>query len=344
MDFVFLDLETSSLDFKEGAVLEVAIRFDYGSAPDGEDLVDDGHGLVWQTKVKPWSMEGAQAEALEVNGYKEEDWVGAPPFAEVAPTILRLLKGRVIVGHNPSFDYYFLKHELERCGLPTSGLNRRMVDTTTLIYENLFFPGLVTSVSLDSTRKFYGLPAARPHAAGRDTRDVRLIFYRLAKNVTCPVKRYAYVIPTFKFCHFADEEETTYAVVNLKLLLPRSESDHEGAIGLFGGSMEPEDGGDAREAMIRELEEENQVLRGQADGLRHLGARIQADPGTEPYMVDFFTVDLGRITGREFSKIAGTTREGAAFAYTRESLREVEHQLQKPMFGEMILAAIEGAR
>lgn len=337
MNFVFLDLETSSLNFSDGAILEVAIRFDYDSAPEGEDLIDDGHGLVWQTKIKPWSMEGAQAEALQVNGYREEDWVGAPTFPEVAPTILRLLKGRVIIGHNPSFDYYFLRHELERSGLPTGDLNRRMVDTTSLIYENLFFPGHVSSVSLDSTRKFYGLPVVRPHAAGRDTRDVRFVFYMLSKNVVSPVKRLAYVVPTFRVIRGTDHLPDQRSHV----MLVRERGGE--ALGLFGGLMVPGDENDPRLTLSRSLSESNPALGARAQeagALRYSCSRIQvgADPAR---MVDFYTLNLGDIPAHELCRISDSTSCGTAEVHGKWTVPDLAHRFVDPMFSEVLPKILE---
>lgn len=51
------------------------------------------------------------AKASAVNGIFEEDLVGQPTFAEVAPALSALLEGALLVAHNASFDAGFLGME-----------------------------------------------------------------------------------------------------------------------------------------------------------------------------------------------------------------------------------------
>ncbi|MFZ2511980.1 MAG: exonuclease domain-containing protein [Gordonia sp. (in: high G+C Gram-positive bacteria)] len=51
-----------------------------------------------------------------VHGVTARDVFDAPTFDQVIPTLLDLLDGRVIVGHNVAFDLRFLAAELERAG------------------------------------------------------------------------------------------------------------------------------------------------------------------------------------------------------------------------------------
>ncbi|WP_405017951.1 3'-5' exonuclease [Kitasatospora sp. NBC_00070] len=53
-----------------------------------------------------------------VHRISQADVVGAPRFREVAPTLLELLAGRVLVGHHVSCDQAFLEREFARIGVP----------------------------------------------------------------------------------------------------------------------------------------------------------------------------------------------------------------------------------
>lgn len=68
-----------------------------------------------------------------VHRIAQDDVVGAPRFPEIAPVLLELLAGRVLVGHHVSCDQAFLEREFARIGVPlppvpllcTMGLARR---------------------------------------------------------------------------------------------------------------------------------------------------------------------------------------------------------------------------
>ncbi len=176
----YVDVETSGLNPHRHCILAISIRFDEGEAPDSPLLVKDGDSLVWTTKVQGERIEDAEAEALAVNGYTNDLWEGAPTFSEVAPHVLSLLEDAVIVGHGVSFDYGFIVSHLISCGLDTSRISRRLVDTATLVYEHMGHCGLA-SRSLDSVRRFFGWSAPKPHTADRDTADTRRLYHKLCR-------------------------------------------------------------------------------------------------------------------------------------------------------------------
>jgi DNA polymerase-3 subunit epsilon len=53
-----------------------------------------------------------------VHRIAQEDVVGAPRFREIAPHLLELLAGRVMVGHHVTCDQAFLEREFARIGVP----------------------------------------------------------------------------------------------------------------------------------------------------------------------------------------------------------------------------------
>jgi DNA polymerase-3 subunit epsilon len=54
---------------------------------------------------------------VHIHGLTASSLVGAPTFAEAAPTVWRWLRDRVFVAHNAPFDLTFLDAELSRCGM-----------------------------------------------------------------------------------------------------------------------------------------------------------------------------------------------------------------------------------
>ncbi|MFI9328163.1 exonuclease domain-containing protein [Kitasatospora sp. NPDC052868] len=53
-----------------------------------------------------------------VHRIAQEDVEGAPRFREIAPRLLELLAGRVLVGHHVTCDHAFLDREFARIGVP----------------------------------------------------------------------------------------------------------------------------------------------------------------------------------------------------------------------------------
>jgi DNA polymerase III epsilon subunit-like protein len=94
--FAVLDFETTGL-FPGGhdRVVEVAVVH-----------VDDVGRVTgqWETLVNPQRDLGAQ----HIHGIRSADILEAPTFAAIAPHLVDLLGGRVLVAHNASFDVRFL--------------------------------------------------------------------------------------------------------------------------------------------------------------------------------------------------------------------------------------------
>jgi len=113
--YAVFDLETTGLSAAHHhRVVEVAVV-----------LVDDDGTVVyeWETLVNPQRDVGATA----IHGLSAIDVYDAPTFDQIAPELEDLLRGRVPVAHNLSFDAPFLTAEFRRVGYdvplsPTAGL------------------------------------------------------------------------------------------------------------------------------------------------------------------------------------------------------------------------------
>ena len=102
--FAVVDLETTGL-FPGGhhRVIEVAVVHVSG---DGQITGE------WETLVNPSRDLGPQ----HIHGIAAADILDAPSFADIGPTLIEMLAGRVLVAHNASFDVRFLEAEFERLG------------------------------------------------------------------------------------------------------------------------------------------------------------------------------------------------------------------------------------
>jgi len=102
-----LDLETTGLSAEAGErVVEVAIvRINRFDDPEPERFEQ----LVYPNMAMP-------TVARAVHGIDDKMVVDAPTFAEVLPTVERMIKGAVFVAHNASFDKGFIERECWRLG------------------------------------------------------------------------------------------------------------------------------------------------------------------------------------------------------------------------------------
>jgi len=167
----FVDTEFTGFDLELHEVIEVAIiRVDY-----------DGTITMWETRIKPQQIENADQEAIEINGYKAnpELWDDAPLFEVVAPKILDLLAGAIIVGHNPKMDQAFLQAGLTRRQFEGK-IPYHTIDTVTLAYEHLVPCGL-DGLSLSRIREFLGIDKTGQHTAMKDAEDAMYVYKTLVR-------------------------------------------------------------------------------------------------------------------------------------------------------------------
>ena len=130
--FAVIDFETTGLSpAKHDRVIEVAV------------VHVDEYGLVegqWETLVNPGRDLGRQ----DIHRIRASDVMHAPAFEQIAPRLIELLAGRVLVAHNASFDTRFLLAELELAGY------RVMPDLVALCTMQLardFLPGAGRSLA-----------------------------------------------------------------------------------------------------------------------------------------------------------------------------------------------------
>ncbi len=179
----FFDIETTSLDPKRSAVLEISIITDW----------DNGNTDTWTTKIKPKpvELEFASEEALKICGYNESDWSDAPTFEEVAETIAKKLRFGPIIAHNIDFDVSHLTAVFERYGykkwtrdIPDSETAKTYsfgypkIDTCALAY--LFLP--TERQNLDTLREHFDISPEGAHTAEKDVQDCRQVFYSIVSE------------------------------------------------------------------------------------------------------------------------------------------------------------------
>lgn len=99
-----VDLESTGGNLYEDRVTEIAVlRFENGICRRYEWLVNP------QRPIPPF--------VATLTGIDNDMVADAPFFADIAPELLDLLRGTLLIAHNSRFDYTFLRHEFKRAGI-----------------------------------------------------------------------------------------------------------------------------------------------------------------------------------------------------------------------------------
>lgn len=150
----FLDLEATGVDPLSDRVVELFVA----------RVEPDGTVRALATLVDPGQEIPAAAAA--VHGIDARQVVGAPTFAEIAPDLLRVLRGADLAGYNlVRYDLPLLRAELARAGHPGSLPETGVVDACALFKR-------MERRDLASAVRFYcGETQSAAHTAGGDTID-----------------------------------------------------------------------------------------------------------------------------------------------------------------------------
>lgn len=147
--FAVIDLETTGLlTGMHHRIAEVAVVH---VEPDGSISGQ------WETLVNPERDLGPQ----RIHGILATDILSAPTFAQIAPRLVELLAGRIIVAHNAAFDMGFLTAEFERMGYWFSAKAQ-----CTMRLAREFLPG--AGRSLQDCCDAYGIVIDDAHRASAD--------------------------------------------------------------------------------------------------------------------------------------------------------------------------------
>jgi DNA polymerase III subunit epsilon len=169
--YLALDFETTGLYPAMHRVIEIgAVRFrldaDWRAAVEGRlgCLVDPGVPVP--------------DDARSVHGISDADLAGAPPFGEIAASLLAFSGGAVIVAHNASFDLSFLDAELAQLGLERPAAEA--ADTVALARRA--FPGR-RSYRLGAIAAELGIETGAAHRALDDAATCMALFAKCAERL-----------------------------------------------------------------------------------------------------------------------------------------------------------------
>jgi DNA polymerase-3 subunit epsilon len=147
---VVVDLETTGFSPGQARVISLAA------------LALDRDGRVEESVVSLLNP-GVDPGPTHVHGLTSEMLEDQPTFGEIAPDVVRLLKGRTLVAHNVAFDYSFLvaEAELVDAELPTETVMCTVELTRRLGLE-------LENFRLETLARHWGVSQLRPHDAFDD--------------------------------------------------------------------------------------------------------------------------------------------------------------------------------
>ena len=110
MILTVFDTETSGLNPDKHEILEVALL--------SFVLDQEGNNYLlkeFESKIKPERIYLANQKALDINGYNDADWAGAPSLPEVVEQMRPIIeKSDIFLGQNMLFDMRFLDENCKR--------------------------------------------------------------------------------------------------------------------------------------------------------------------------------------------------------------------------------------
>ena len=177
MVITVLDTETTGLKRDEHEIIEIALVSYIISANGDRYLLK-----AFESKIQPQHIETASPEALEVNGYSEEAWVGAPQFAKVYPEIKNMIEeSDCLLGQNLIFDLRFLESACKT-------INEQVPDfpmyfDTKQVADYLFESNWIEKTNLDYLCSRFGIEfEGRAHTALADCKRTMQLWEKLTKE------------------------------------------------------------------------------------------------------------------------------------------------------------------
>ncbi|WP_224485094.1 3'-5' exonuclease family protein [Robertkochia aurantiaca] len=166
MQYAVVDVETTGMGVAGNRVTEIAIV-----VTDGQSSLHEYHTLVNpQTPISPY--------VSALTGIDDSMVQNAPTFGEIAGEISQILKGKVFVAHNVSFDYNVLRKEFAQ-----TKFDFNLPKICTVRLSRALIPGL-RSYSLGKLCSALQIPLHDRHRALGDTLATVKLFQLLVSRDT----------------------------------------------------------------------------------------------------------------------------------------------------------------
>jgi DNA polymerase-3 subunit epsilon len=167
--YCVLDLETTGLDLRRDQIVS------YAAVPIDEARIrvaDVSQSLIRPNRAIP-------ASAVRIHGIRPADVEAAPALAEVLPSLLGAMTGRILVVHVDWVERGFLREPLRALGLR---IREPVLDTDRLAHA-LFSDLGADPVGLTSLARRLKLPVYTQHDARGDALTTAQVFLALASKL-----------------------------------------------------------------------------------------------------------------------------------------------------------------
>lgn len=162
--FVVFDLETTGLVYKTCKIIEIgAVKLEKGKITE-----------VFSTFVNP--LEPIPLEASSKNHITDDMVKDAPTFDQVVGDFCKFIDGAILVAHNISFDYPFIKYYANQCGY---NIENEQQDTLIIAQKHLW---QLKHFKLEKVAEFLGVSLVGAHRAVNDTVATAKVFVKLMEN------------------------------------------------------------------------------------------------------------------------------------------------------------------
>ena len=168
---IFLDTETTGLDYNEDRIIQLAcLKID--------EMDYDG---CWLKNMRYWDSYFnvdtiISSQAFDVHGISSAFLKNKPKFTEKASELLDFIKNYTIVAHNAQFDINFLNHEFKIAKYPS--ICNTIIDSVDI--AKVLYPG--QSVALDALMKKFGMTSRGKHSAVEDALMLAKVYFMMITN------------------------------------------------------------------------------------------------------------------------------------------------------------------
>ncbi|MCL5733569.1 MAG: 3'-5' exonuclease [Patescibacteria group bacterium] len=165
------DVETTGLDPHIHEIVEIGLLLINQRTFKVIDMLD--------IKVRPKHLETASEYALNLNGYRDVDWLGAMSLREAMAIYGRKTKNAIFCAHNTTFDWSFVSKALKETEVENL-MDYHRVDLFTMAWLKLKDSGL-KKFHMNEVAKYLGIPEEpMPHRAIRGV----MVEYEIYKKLS----------------------------------------------------------------------------------------------------------------------------------------------------------------
>ncbi len=162
--YAIIDIETTGGMAKRDKITEIGIVIH-----NGEEVIDQFESLINPGRSIP-------ANITRITGITNDMVADAPPFYEIAKTIVEMTEGAIFVAHNVRFDYSFIREAFAELGYTFS---KRQLCTVRL--SRKAFPGL-KSYSLGNLIRHFDIKVNARHRALDDAKATAILLDKILKQ------------------------------------------------------------------------------------------------------------------------------------------------------------------